>query len=93
MKRDLSSRGLEDGIVIFQHCLKNVKRNVVEWFIYIEYSILSKHMLILNTHKNFSLCDASFLFLQGESGMATTYISRNKALKKLQLSLPDFRYV
>jgi len=28
---------------------------------------------------------------QGESGMATSYISRNQALKKLQLSLPDFR--
>ena len=24
--------------------------------------------------------------------MATSYISRNQALKKLQLSLPDFRY-
>ena len=29
--------------------------------------------------------------LQGESGVATSYISRNQALKKLQLSLPDFR--
>jgi len=34
-----------------------------------------------------------YIFTQGESGMATTYISRNKALKKLQLSLADFRYV
>jgi len=28
---------------------------------------------------------------KGESGSATNYISRNQALKKLQLSLPDFR--
>jgi len=28
---------------------------------------------------------------KGESGAATNYISRNQALKKLQLSLPDFR--
>ena len=31
------------------------------------------------------------LFLKGESGSATNYISRNQALKKLQLSLSDFR--
>ena len=30
---------------------------------------------------------------QGESGAATNYVSRNQALKKLQLSLPDFRFV
>ena len=30
-------------------------------------------------------------YTQGESGVATNYISRNQALKKLQLSLPDFR--
>ena len=29
---------------------------------------------------------------QGECGAATSYISRNQVLKKLQLSLPDFRY-
>nr|XP_058962699.1 pescadillo homolog [Pocillopora verrucosa] len=30
---------------------------------------------------------------KGESGAATNYISRNQALKKLQLSLPDFRRI
>jgi len=29
---------------------------------------------------------------KGESGAATNYISRNQALKKLQLTLADFRY-
>ena len=31
------------------------------------------------------------ILLQGERGAATNYISRNQALKKLQVSLPDFR--
>ena len=34
-----------------------------------------------------------FGVFQGESGAATNYVSRNQAIKKLQLSLPDFRLV
>jgi len=30
---------------------------------------------------------------KGESGAATNFISRNQALKKLQITLADFRYV
>ena len=33
------------------------------------------------------------ILLQGERGAATNYISRNQALKKLQVSLPDFRWI
>ena len=33
------------------------------------------------------------LSLQYQSGAATSYVSRNQALKKLQLTLPDFRLV
>ena len=36
---------------------------------------------------------ADLLWFQYESGAATAYISRKQALKKLQLSLPDFRYL
>jgi hypothetical protein len=30
---------------------------------------------------------------KGKAGAAVNYINRNKALKKLQISLADFRYI
>ena len=30
---------------------------------------------------------------KGKAGAATNYINRNQALKKLQVSLADFRYI
>ena len=49
------------------------------WYCHEEQLLLANSLL----SKNFCL--------QGERGAATNYISRNQALKKLQLSLPDFR--
>jgi len=38
-------------------------------------------------------CCKILLYFQGQSGAATAFINRTKAVKRLQLSLKDFRYI